>query len=325
MTKNQRLKIKYKKNSFFFLACFLVFVFYFLFLNKAQAQSSISLTAIPPRLELTAKPGETLQETIKVRNDSNTELVVQSKVKDFIVVDNQGTPKEVNEKVSGRWSLASWMTVSPLKTPIKAKTTQVQSLVITVPSDALPGGHYAIITHSPLSEGLIGQGSGAKVSQKVGTLVYLKVEGDISEDANIIRFEADKNLAEYGPVKLTTEIKNLSDVHIQPKAKITIYNTLNQIAAKIPLDKVNIFPFQSRLYQVEFPNKWHFGRYKAVLEATYGTRGKALTGLIYFWIIPWKLIAAIAFALSGLLIIVWLFHRHQNKKRKTTSLLEKSN
>lgn len=281
--------------------------------NKAEAQSSVSLTAIPPRLEVTAKPGETIQETIKVRNDSNTKLVIQSQVKDFIVVDNQGTPKQVDEKVSGRWSLASWITVSPLKTVIKPKTAQVQSLVITVPPDALAGGHYALISHSPVTKGLIGQETGAKVNQKVGTLVYLKVAGDISEDASLIHFETDKNLAEYGPIKLKTEIKNLSDIHISPQGKITIYNTLNQAAAVFPLEKVNIFPFQSRVYQNTFPGKWHFGRYKAVLEAAYGSRGKVLTGLIYFWIVPWKLIASIAFALAGVLFIAWMIHRRQRR------------
>ena len=40
------------------------------------AQEAITITAIPPRLELSALPGATLQETIKVRNESASEMAL---------------------------------------------------------------------------------------------------------------------------------------------------------------------------------------------------------------------------------------------------------
>ncbi|MBU2051879.1 hypothetical protein KKH13_01580, partial [Patescibacteria group bacterium] len=76
-------------------------------------QEKLSTTVIPPRLELEALPGATLQEPLRIRNESATENVYQVIIRDFIVTNNQGTPIAVDEAVSGRWSLASWMSVAP--------------------------------------------------------------------------------------------------------------------------------------------------------------------------------------------------------------------
>jgi len=303
-----------KKTTFSFILSSLILIA--VFTPRVLAQTSVSLAAIPPRLEISAQPGETIQETIKVRNDSETELVVKTEVEDFIVKDDQGTPVPVKQEVSGRWSLASWVYLSPKQTILKPKTTQVISLVITVPADALPGGHYAMIVHSPLNEANLG-GSGATIAQKVGTLIYLDVAGKINEDTNLLKFEAVPPLAEYGPIKLITQIQNLSDVHIKPIGQITISNLFSQKSASLPLEQVNIFPFQSRTYENEFSGKWHFGRYKAELEAAYGKSGQVVTGLIYFWIIPWKIITAAVLGLIIIIVLILIIAK-KNKKNQPT-------
>lgn len=307
---------KTKLKILFFFLLVLGFSFLFFSWSKARAQSTITLSAIPPRLELKVAPGGTVQETIKVRNDSDTELVVQSEVKDFIVVDDKGTPMVVEEEVSGRWSLASWVSISPTKNVLKPGDIQLISLVVAVPKDALAGGHYAMVLHSPLTEALISAGSGTAVAQKVGTLIYFQVEGPITEEANLIRFEADKTWAEYGPINLTAEIQNLSDIHIKPKGQITVYNMLNKASASLSLEEINIFPFKSRTYKSVFPGKWHFGRYKAELKANYGPSNKILTGLIYFWIIPWTIVALVALVLALVLLLGLLLYQKKKRKKK---------
>ena len=71
-------------------------------------QSSLGLSAIPPRLEITdANPGDVLTKEIKVRNESRTEKVITVSVEDFIVVDDLGTPVrvETESQNDNRWLL----------------------------------------------------------------------------------------------------------------------------------------------------------------------------------------------------------------------------
>lgn len=281
--------------------------------SAAFAQDAITITAIPPRLELEALPGATLQETIKVRNESAGEMAFDVKATDFIVNNNQGTPIAVDEAVSGRWSLASWITASPKKILLPPQQTSTIDLLISLPKNALPGGHYAMITYNPNREGLLGiQGSGSAITQKVGTLVYLNVIGDVVEAANLKQFQVDKLFKYYGPTAITAEIENLGDIHLTPKGRLTITNLLGKTVFSGQLEEKNIFPFASRLYDWKFPGKYHLGRYAAKLTAAAGSTQIPINGLIYFWIVPVKELAAGTILLILIIFIIIL------KKRRPT-------
>jgi hypothetical protein len=268
-------------------------------------------------VEISGAPGETIQETIKVRNESASELAVQTNVKDFIVKDEAGTPVPVEEDVSGRWSLASWINVSPQQTLLKPKEMQVMSMVVKIPEDALPGGHYAMVLHHPDFSGTIG-GTGSKLAQNVGTLVYLTVEGDIRENATITEFKTDKEIAEYGPVEFTTTIENQSDVHIRPQASIKVYDMLDNLVEELPLEEQNIFPFKSRTYENILEGKWRLGRYKAILDVAYGEADKSTSAMLYFWIIPWTVIALILVIIIMLIIIIILLKNRKRSSKKAS-------
>jgi hypothetical protein len=280
--------------------------------SVAFAQESITITAIPPRLELSALPGATLQETIKVRNESTTEMAFDVLATDFIVNNNQGTPIAVDETVSGRWSLASWISASPKKILLKPQQTTMINLIISLPKNALPGGHYAVITYNPSTEGLLGiQGSGSAITQKVGTLVYLNVIGDVVEAANLKEFKAARSFSYYGPMAISAEIENLGDIHFTPKGQLIITNLLGKTVFSNQLEEKNIFPFASRLYDWQFPGKYHLGRYQAKLEASAGSTQIPINGLIYFWIVPVKELAAVLIVITLIVLISFIARRRQ--------------
>lgn len=277
----------------------------------AAGPDIVSTTASPPRLELEALPGTTLQETLKITNASPTEQAYQVKFTDFIVKDNQGTPVAVTEKVSGRWSLASWLTVKPAKLLLTPSQTATVNLLISVPKDALPGGHYAIVTYSPIAGGTLGQanqgvGSGSAVEPKVGTLIYFNVIGDVTEAANLKEFKVDKKFVYYGPINLFAEIENLGDVHIRPQGTVSVTNLLNDVIFSQNLEEKNIFPFASRTYDFTVPGKWRLGRYAAKFEATAGSSQLPLHGLIYFWIVPVKELTLALVILITIIVIILL-------------------
>jgi hypothetical protein len=277
-----------KINSLIIIALFSV-----IFSKTIFAQSTTGLTAIPPRLEIIVKPGEVVTKEIKVRNESATEKVISTSIKDFIVTDDLGTPLQIEstDPSANRWAASSWIQISP--TQLKLKAGETKSLILTViaPDNALIGGHYAMVLHTPQNDISMTQ-TGAAVQTNVGTLVYITVPGNINENASIKDFSAPR-FSEYGPIDFKTIITNLSDIHITPAGAINIYNTLGLQTAQIKLDNTNIFPYTSREFLSTLQRKLMLGRYKAQLNAVYGTTGQLLTATIFFWVIPYKLIALI--------------------------------
>jgi len=271
-----------------------------------KAQTVTKLVAIPPRLEVEVQPGEVAQKVIKVRNESDSEIGIQVKIYDFIVADDQGTPIPVDEEISGRWAASTWTHISPTKFILKAGETKELDLIIITPEDAAPGGHYAVVFYQPITGDLEVPGSASFVAPNVGTLLYLTVPGDITEEAFVRRMDIPK-FSEFGPIKIITEIENLSDIHIKPLGVIRIYNWFDRLSTTLKLDEQNIFPGRSRVYENTWNRKWLFGRYKAKLEAGYGTQGNTLLAVAYFWVIPWRviLVALLIIILITLLIIYW--------------------
>lgn len=265
-----------------------------------------SMTAIPPRLDITADPGDMVVEELKIRNDSDTTETYSVAVQDFIVSDSKGTPIPVDSTGGNKWSLKSWIT-SPTVIPVDANSSQVLKVSIKVPANALPGGHYAMITYQPMSTGDL-KNTGASIAQRVGTLVYLVVSGDMKYGHDLKMFTTGQ-FYEMGPVMFNGRIENMSDAHIAPKGSISIYDPLNKKVAELAVGDENlgnIFPEVSRDFTSVWETKWGWGKYRADLNLTYGVAGM-ITASVMFWLFPirlviYSLLAIASVALIGILL-----------------------
>jgi hypothetical protein len=279
----------------------------------------MSMTAIPPKVELKGDPGQTLNATLKIRNDSSKSEIFSVTVEDFVVIDSKGTPVPVATKVSNRWSLANWIS-SPKEIPVDASDLQIVNITINIPLTALPGGHYAMITYTPNAEAKSGdlKQTGNIITQRVGTLVYVTVNGPVNEKATITKFAAPKFL-EQGPVEFLGSIESMSDTHINPKGTISISNPLNKKVAELKVDAGNIFPETVRDFTSVWNQKWGWGRYKADLNLVYGTAGASLAATIFFWLFPIRIIISI---LTIILILNKRSKKHQQELEKEVQALK---
>ena len=282
-------------------------------------QASSAITAIPPRLDLKANPGDTLKVELKVANDTDTLQYYTVAVDDFVVVDRIGTPIPVSSEVSGRWSLKNWIN-APTLIPVEAKKIQLVKLTIRVPQNAHAGGHYAMLTYQPNGdlrpEEL--KKTGSLIGHRTGTLLYVTVSGDIKENAFIRQFDTAK-FNEFGPVKFAGLIENQSDVHVAPKGTITIKDIFGNIVGKLSIDTGNIFPDSSREFLSSWAQKWGYGRYAATLELAYGATGSVLTSTILFWLFPIRLVIYVLTLITSVLLLIVLLDK---KNRRHQEILE---
>ncbi len=289
------------------------------------ADNSLVLVAIPPRLGddglLKAKPGERIDATVKVRNNSDKTVTVGSIVRDFILAEDGQTPLVIEEPVSSRWSLASWVTLAPSSSVLAPNQTAVLSMVIEVPEDALPGGHYAMVLHEPQTEVVRGEEttdttkSISAVNPRVGTLLYLTVDGPINEQA-FLRNLSFPRFSEYGPVAYNFSVENLSDVHIKPGLSLEIRNLFGKVVERKPLDTKNVFPLTTRHFTGQWDRIWGLGYYNARLVMNYGTGGQVASLATGFWLFPITLVLAIIVGLLTLIALIIAVRRHLVYRQK---------
>lgn len=287
-------------------------------ITDAATTETVALSAIPPRLgddgSLTGDPGDIIQTQVKVRNNLNKTVVIETAVEDFIIGQDGKTPVPVTTDTDSKWSLAGWTSIPSTTHTLDPFETIDIPVIIQVADDALAGGRYAMIMHYPTRIGNLEQeaeilGGGAAVSQRVGTLVYFRVNGEVTESASVRNLNVP-GLMEYGPVPISFDIENLSDVHIQPTTTVEIHNMMGQKIEEMQLDSRNIFPYTMRNFDLSWDRVWGFGRYQVKVISGYGEQGKVTMASSYFWLIPYTLLLAIGFGILAIVGIVIAVRRH---------------
>ena len=290
--------------------------------DTSSAVGDIGIQISAPIYNFTIDPGETAQEIIKVRNVGKTVRTFYPEVFDFKPLNETGTPQFLleGEDDSYTYSLASWVKVSTEGIKLQPDESSALNFVISVPKDAEPGGHYAGILFgtSPPKVG----GTQIAISNKVGSLVLVRVAGDAKESATVEEFSTPKSFLENGPVPFTVRINNTGDVHVQPKGIIEIKNTFGRTVETISVNEgsANVLPQSIRAFLdgdgnnlTWNPNGLTIGKFTATLTLSYGDPAQNLTTSESFWIVPWKILLVLLLALVIAILLLVLIVKKYNR------------
>ncbi len=242
--------------------------------GKVYAQAGRSLTIIPPKFDgLFANPGDTAVETLRVRNDSDTPVTYGIKIEDFTTSGEEGQVVLEEGESDKNFSLASWIEMETSDIVLQPLEERTISFVINVPRNAEPGGHYASILFQSTAEQIPGN---AAVAQRVGSLVLLRVSGNVDENAELLTFSTP-NYQKSGPITFSMRVENKGNVHVQPQGTIIIKNMFGKKVAEIPLDSRNVLPGAVRKMDTVWNQERLLGRYTATLISQYGEGAKKNT------------------------------------------------
>ncbi|MEI6498803.1 MAG: hypothetical protein WCO23_02485 [bacterium] len=280
--------------------------------KAADEAAGRSITIIPPSFELYANPGESITQKLRVRNDATEAGKYTVMAEDFKAVGESGSVDLVDDQqATTSFSLSKWVVAEPKSFTLAAGEEKEIPFSINVPKDAEPGGHYCSILiklggDTPVE-------SGAVVASRVGSLVLLRVSGNVNEDAVVESFKASKDYYPKSPVDFELRVKNNGNNHIKPVGTIVITNIFGQKVAELPIEGLNVLPDAIR----KMNTQWKFtsflaNRYTATLVATYGQQNKSLSATTSFYVFP-KFVGIIL-GVIVLLVIVLLASRKQIKK-----------
>ena len=288
---------------------------------KAQSgtEAAQGLQISPALVELNAAPGKTYNVELSVSNVTSSNLVFNSAIDDFGSRDETGTPKIIKDsKLPNTASVKTWV---KLVSKFSLAGQQQKKVVaqITIPNNAEPGGHYGVLSFAGSAPELDGNGVG--LSASAGTLLLIRVDGNITEKASLASFYTSNNnkqssFFENSPIGFVVRIKNEGNIHIKPVGNIEVRDMFGGLVKNIkvnPDKKSNVLPDSIRRFDFDLKNDWMFGKYTANLTLGYGSNGQAITGSVDFWVIPYKLILAVLIALAAVILIFTRLIRRYNK------------
>jgi hypothetical protein len=286
--------------------------------QAANANAAQGLQISPAVVELNGERDKTYTLPLSVLNVTGSDLEYQSAVNAFGVKDETGSPSIlVDSKQVPTISVINWVTPIPTFL-LHSQEKRSINVSITIPRNAEPGGHYGVVQF--LGKAPSVDGTGVGLSASAGTLLLIKVDGDVKEVASIATFRAEQGgkqgtLFESSPVNFAVRVQNSGNIHLKPVGNIEIHNIFGGLVTTLPVNqkKGNVLPTSVRRFETELKEKGLFGKYTADLTLGYGTTGQVLTSQATFWIIPYRLILVGLFVLATAIFILWRLIKAYNK------------
>ena len=272
--------------------------------GSARAQGAVALQISPSLTEVNLNPGETASfDTFEIFNPSDTTEEVNLVIKDIEIKDERGTIALLDE-TSVRYSLSEWATVEPAKITLEPRKHLSLKIIIAVPEDAEPGGHYGAVFAISRGTGEVEAGEvGLGVSAGVASPILLTVSGPVSTTGEIVEFRKVPFI-NLGPIDFLLRFRNTGTVHYRPHGVIDLYDLFGNKAATIPVDEQRAFPETVRQLDARWNRVLLMGKYRAVAKILFGLEDERQdTAEIEFWAFPYKGVLGIIGAVVALIFL----------------------
>ncbi|TXH00758.1 MAG: hypothetical protein E6P95_03100 [Candidatus Moraniibacteriota bacterium] len=309
--------------------------------TKAYAQENdgrLDITVSPPVIELTAKPGQKVQEKFRVRNNLDTSIDLQLSVRRLTSDPTDGNPVPENTATGEE---LKWVSFD--KSEFTARPSEWQDITFTIDiPDSAAYGYYYVFRITPKENSEINS-SGTKIKGEVLIVTLLNVKKDgATSKTELVSFKAKNGISEYLPVDFAVKLANKGNVHVKPRGNIFITRGGGK---EITILEVNpgvgsILPGGTR----EFDSSWtdgfivkesvmedgevkldsrgnpvthlqinwnkltslRIGPYEAKLLMVYddGVKDVTIEGVTTFWVIPYTAIGVAIIAIVVLFVFI---------------------
>lgn len=308
---------------------FVAYLFLGLFFLVPQ-QYAHALTLSPVKAELSGDPGQTINAEVELYNEQAEPKTFYTSFENFEPSGEDGSPKFVG----GRTGLATWLQAGTVVT-LEPGERKVVPYTVTIPSSAEPGGYFAAVFFGGQNPEVT-EGGEVSVGGKLGTLILLRVRGDIVENAGLTDFMTAEGKRFFAglPIDFTYRITNSGADRIVPTGDIRITNTFGMTAETLVVNEKagSILPNSARRFQASWGGipaqgsffeavklQWEnlrFGWYTAHARVVWGEENTQAAARYDFFIIPWQL-SIVSVLILGLLVLLlrkynsWIVSRAQ--------------
>ena len=251
------------------------------------------------------------QRVLNVENQGNESIRVRAYVNDFFIdADNNFIFSEPGHE---SYSCAKWLHLDETEFDLAPGESKKVEVIISVPAEVEPGGHYAALffeTISPPAEG----GGYVSIISRIPSLFYLTIPGitdaDVIADADIVSLLLPGWVGK-GPVEAGVVVRNKGNVHLTIAVK-AYFNHFRGGESELDLGQMVILPYSDKTLKGSWQDVPLFGRVRvSVVIGYFDQKGELVnkTQTEDFWVIPWKLIAIIVIAIGLLILLIRLMRK----------------
>jgi len=290
------------------------------------------LRVSPVRNDITINPGETKTVTINVTNVTASPARFQAVVNDFIgSPDESGNPAIILDpnKFAPKHSLKRFIQPIP-NFDLQAGQEKAIAVTIKVPANASGGGYFSAVRFAPASE-LNDPSQNLSLTGSVGSLILVKVPGDIKEQLSIASFDVRNKdkvnnfFTTNKGIDVVIRFQNGGNIQVAPFGKVLLKNRSGKLLATYEVNasepRGNVLPDSVRKFTVPLKNIGSFGQFKVEGNFGYGSEGQLLTASTTFYVVPRALVLIfiaivllLAFLVFGLPRLIKTYNRRVLRK-----------
>lgn len=297
-----RLRAKIPTILFVFLS---IVCFCFLAGQTASA-ATISkpkgLTLSPLRTELNITPGTSLDGVLKVTNNSTKPMSVNMTAEAFSVINQQ-----YDYAFTAESNVVKWVSFDHTEINLGPGKSQGVKYMVGIPLSAEPGGRYISLfastdTSNPTDSGILSK-------QRVASLLYITVLGDISRVGHLVSLTSPWLIG--GDSTWSVALQNTGTTHYRSRYNLQIKDLIFNGTAASMSGEALILPGTVRLVSDTLPAPFWPGLYKAIYNIGLGDNPSVTKTALILYMPIWALIIiVILFAV----LIYWLT---RNRRRLT--------
>lgn len=254
------------------------------------------LRVSPVRTDATISPGKSQTVSITVTNVTSSSASLQTIVNDFVANPNEsGNPAIILDPTQFAPSHSLKRFIGPVSDfTLLPGQQKVIPIAINIPATAIGGGYYGAIRFAPAGSNT--SKNTVSLAGSVGSLVLVKVPGDIKDQLSIASFDTrtqdrpNSFFTSNKSLTATVRFQNQGNIQEQPFGKILLKNRSGKLLGTYELNNIvppgNVLPDSIRKFSIPLDRVGTFGQFKLEGNFGYGSNGQLLSASTTFYVIP---------------------------------------
>jgi hypothetical protein len=276
-----------------------------IFAVEPVAKTVKGLTVSPLRTELSVDPGTSQDSTLTLTNSNDHPITVTLTTEEFSVIDQQ-----YDYAFNAATQLTKWVTFTPDTLDLAPGQTKTATFRVGVPLGAEPGGRYlsmfATTDAGTPVDGVVSQ-------QRIASLIYLTVNGDVSRSGHLISFAAPWFVT--GTTDWTANLQNTGTTHYHSRYNVVVQPLIgNQVVASSTSSSL-VLPGTIRNVTGSIPLPNFPGIYKVTYTIGLGDTPAVVETRYIVYFPP----VAIITSIFGVVLLASIVSEYRSRKKKNKS------
>lgn len=278
-----------------------------------------------PRFEYTATPGAFQPDHVAISSNADVPLTLSVYASDAFNTASDGFDLLPASKKPV--DIGSWITLTTHTVTLKPHTSVVVPFTVKVPSKVAPGDHVGGIVASLRTYGVDKKGDKVAIDTRVGTRVYMRVQGPLNPRLAIIGLKAKYKGSWWNPfgsgtATVTYTVTNQGNVRLGSHGSVDLAGSYGSVHSTSVPDVAELLPGNSHDEKVVLDHVGRDFHERVTVDVTPfslpgDTDGRLsqVTATTSFWAVPWGLLLLVALVL--VLLVLGLVRRRRHRRAAT--------